>query len=161
MRTSRSSPRGSFAASRVCSRAATQDVEELAARIVRRVTRLLARRDAETTGDDEVDALAQAHAEAVQPPLPHVEPRVPSRAPGRHRCALVDGFSLHANTAVDAADRAALERLARYLLRPLISTDRLTVRSDGRVEYRFRRPIRPAGPRGSPMARRGSVGSLR
>jgi hypothetical protein len=75
-----------------------EDVEELAARIVRRVTRLLARRDADTTGDDEVDALAQAHAEAVQPPLPHVEPRVPSRAPGRHRCALVDGFSLHANT---------------------------------------------------------------
>jgi hypothetical protein len=54
------------------------------------------------------------------------------------------GFSLHANTAVDAADRAALERLARYLLRPLISADRLTVRPDGRVEYRFRRPA-PTG----------------
>jgi len=44
------------------------------------------------------------------------------------------------NTSVDAADRAGLERLARYLLRPLISADRLTVRSDGRVEYQFRRP---------------------
>jgi len=28
----------------------------------------------------------------------------------------------------------------RYVLRPLISADRLTVRPDGRVEYRFRRP---------------------
>jgi len=28
----------------------------------------------------------------------------------------------------------------RYLLRPLISADRLTMRPDGRVEYRFRRP---------------------
>jgi len=42
---------------------------------------------------------------------------------------------------VDAhSDRAALERLARYLLRPAISADRVAVRSDGRVEYRFRRP---------------------
>jgi hypothetical protein len=82
-----------------------EDVQVLAARIVRRVTRLLARRDADTTGDDEVDALAQAQAEAVQPPLPLVEPRAQSPSPARHRCALVDGFSLHANTVVDAADR--------------------------------------------------------
>jgi len=45
-----------------------------------------------------------------------------------------------ADTSVDAADRPALERLVRYLLRPLISADRLTARSDGRVESHFRRP---------------------
>ena len=55
-------------------------------------------------------------------------------------CAFIDGFSLHADTSVDAADRPALERLVRYVLRPLISADRLTARPDGRVEYRFRRP---------------------
>jgi len=54
------------------------------------------------------------------------------RCAPRHPCALVDGFSLHANTAVAADDRAALERLARYLLRPFFSADRLTVRPDGR-----------------------------
>ena len=66
------------------------------------------------------------------------ELRPQTKASSRRRCALVDGFSLHANTSVDAADRAALERLAR--LRPMISADRLTVRPDGRVEYCFRRP---------------------
>ena len=55
-------------------------------------------------------------------------------------CAFLEGFSLHADTSVDAADRPALERLVRYLLRPLISADRLTARPDGRVEYHFRRP---------------------
>ncbi|MCX5742179.1 MAG: transposase, partial [Proteobacteria bacterium] len=54
-------------------------------------------------------------------------------------CAFVDGFSLHANTTVDVGDRGALERLARYVLRPAISADRVTLRPDGRVEYRFRR----------------------
>ena len=37
-------------------------------------------------------------------------------------------------------DRAGLERLARYILRPIISADRLTLDPDGRVEYRFRKP---------------------
>ena len=41
---------------------------------------------------------------------------------------------------ISPCDRPALERLVRYLLRPLISADRLTARPDGRVEYRFRRP---------------------
>ena len=45
-----------------------------------------------------------------------------------------------ADTSADAADRPAFERLVRYVLRPLISADRLTARPDGRVEYHFRRP---------------------
>ena len=67
------------------------------------------------------------------------EARPPITA-SRRRCAFIDGFSLHADTSVDPGDRPALERLVRYLLRPLISADRLTARGDGRVEYRFRRP---------------------
>lgn len=117
-----------------------EDVATLAARIVRRVRRLLARRAADGADDEPADALAQAQADSVQLPLAvgHAAAAAPRAA--RRRCALVDGFSLHANTSVDAADRAGLERLCRYLLRPMISPHRLTVRPDGRVEYRFRHP---------------------
>jgi len=115
-----------------------EDVEEIAARIVDKIRRLLARRDGDAV-DDEPDALTYAQAEAVQLPMSLAEP--PPRTSGsRRRCAFIDGFSLHADTSVDAADRPALERLVRYLLRPLISADRLTARPDGRVEYHFRRP---------------------
>ena len=58
----------------------------------------------------------------------------------RRRAAIVDGFSLHADTSVDASDRRGLERLARYILRPIITADRVTIRPDGRVEYKFRKP---------------------
>jgi hypothetical protein len=104
---------------------------------VAKIRCLLACRDGDAV-DDEPDVLAYAQAEAgaadvacrsttanfrVAPPL-----RVHQR------------LSLHADTSVDAADWPALERLVRYLLRPLISADRLTTRPDGRVEYHFRRP---------------------
>jgi len=116
------------------------DIAILTARIIRRTARLLARRDADRTDDDAPDVLAHAQAESVQLPLA-IRDIVPSiQSPARRRCALVDGFSLHANTSVDAADRAALERLVRYMLRPMISAHRLSQRSDGRVEYHFRHP---------------------
>jgi len=88
---------------------------------------------------NEPDALTYAQAEAVQLPMSLAEP--PPRTSGsRRRCAFIDGFSLHADTSVDAADRPALERLVRNVIEPLISADRLTARPDGRVEYHFRRP---------------------
>lgn len=118
-----------------------EDVVALTTRIVRRVARLLRTRDAaaDATDPPELDDLAHAQAEAVH--VPRV-PRMPSppRASTRRRAALVDGFSLHADTVVDAGDRTGLERLCRYLLRPLVSADRLTRRADGRVEYTFKRP---------------------
>lgn len=115
-----------------------EDVQEINARIVAKIRGLLARRDGDAV-DDEPDALAYAQAEAVQLPMSLAE--LPPRASAsRRRTAFIDGFSLHADTSVDAADRPALERLVRYLLRPMISADRLTARSDGRVEYHFRRP---------------------
>jgi hypothetical protein len=55
------------------------------------------------------------------------------------RCATVDGFSLHANVAVAAGDRARLERLAQYCARGPIAMDRLEVAADGRLLYRFKR----------------------
>jgi hypothetical protein len=49
------------------------------------------------------------------------------------RQAHLEGFDLHANVWVSANDRAALERLCRYVLRPPFAQERLRLRSDGRV----------------------------
>jgi len=58
------------------------------------------------------------------------------------RCATVDGFSLHANIAVAAGDRARLERLARYCARGPLAMERLERLPDGRLLYRFKRAWR-------------------
>ena len=58
------------------------------------------------------------------------------------RCASVDGFSLHANVAVSAGDRARLERLAQYCARGPVSMERLETLADGRLLYRFKRAWR-------------------
>ena len=56
------------------------------------------------------------------------------------RRAIVEGFSLHADTATEPDDRAGLERLCRYGLRPAFSHERLSLGPDGKVHYRLRRP---------------------
>jgi hypothetical protein len=48
------------------------------------------------------------------------------------------GFDLHAGTRVPARDRKRLEGLCRYLLRPPISHDRLTLLDDGRVRVELK-----------------------
>jgi hypothetical protein len=55
---------------------------------------------------------------------------VTSRGP---RQAQLEGFDLHANVWVSANDRAGLERLCRYVLRPPFAQERLRLRGDGRV----------------------------
>jgi Putative transposase/Transposase zinc-binding domain len=54
------------------------------------------------------------------------------------RCASFDGYNLHANVAVSAQDRAGLERLCRYVLRPPLSQGRIerTLEADGRSVVR-------------------------
>ena len=52
------------------------------------------------------------------------------------------GYSLHAATWVSADDRPALERLARYLLRPPLAKARLEERPDGNIVLHLRRPWR-------------------
>ena len=49
------------------------------------------------------------------------------------RQAHLEGFDLHANVWVSANDRAGLERLCRYVLRPPFAQERLRLRSDGRI----------------------------
>jgi hypothetical protein len=53
-----------------------------------------------------------------------------SRGP---RQAHEQGFDLHANVWVSGNDRAGLERLCRYGLRPPLAQERLRRRGDGRV----------------------------
>jgi hypothetical protein len=55
---------------------------------------------------------------------------VTSRGP---RQAHLEGFDLHANVWVSGNDRAGLERLCRYILRPPFAQERLRRRSDGRI----------------------------
>ncbi len=55
---------------------------------------------------------------------------VTSRGP---RQAHLEGFDLHANVWVSTNDRAGVERLCRYVLRPPLAQERLRLRSDGRV----------------------------
>ena len=45
-------------------------------------------------------------------------------------CAIAQGVNVHAGVVVPAGDRAALERLVRYLLRPALSLKRLSLRED-------------------------------
>jgi len=61
---------------------------------------------------------------------------VTSRGP---RQAHLDGFDLHANVWVSANDRAGVERLCRYVLRPPFAQERLRLRGDGRVALELKR----------------------
>jgi Putative transposase len=61
---------------------------------------------------------------------------VTSRGP---RQAHLDGFDLHANVWVSANDRAGVERLCRYVLRPPFAQERLRQRGDGRIALELKR----------------------
>ena len=58
------------------------------------------------------------------------------------RCASVNGFSLHANIFCLAEEREKLEHMARYIARPPVAMDRLSVRSDGLITYRLKKRYR-------------------
>jgi hypothetical protein len=120
------------------------------------VLRLLARRGIDIGGADPTAAaddpvaeesplLAGLSSAAVQGRIA-LGPRAGARVQqiGRHpdapwvilsgpRQAHHDGFDLHANLAVRADDRAVLERLSRYILRPPIAQARLQRTGDGCV----------------------------
>jgi hypothetical protein len=56
------------------------------------------------------------------------------------RCASVNGFSLHANTAVPAHRRDQLEQLIRYTARGAVSLERLQEDANGDLLYTFTHP---------------------
>jgi putative transposase len=130
-----------------------EDVAQVLATVRARLGRLLARRRAEPADDTaRADPLAETSpvlsglvGASVQgrvalgpragarvrrlgdePDLGHATSRGP-------RQAQLDGFDLHANVWVPPNNRARLEHLCRYLLRPPLAQDRLRLRADGRV----------------------------
>ena len=60
----------------------------------------------------------------------------------KRRCARLEGFSLHANVALDARAREQLEHLCRYLLRPPLALDRLAESPNGQLTYQLSHPRR-------------------
>ncbi len=42
-------------------------------------------------------------------------------------CAELDGFTLHGAVRIDGDDRSALEHLCRYVMRPALSAERLSL----------------------------------
>jgi hypothetical protein len=52
----------------------------------------------------------------------------------------LERFDLHGDRSVRAEDRAGLERICRYLLRPPLAQERLTRLADGRARGTLARP---------------------
>lgn len=132
------------------------DVEEVTLLLHRRIARYLMRRRRlhdfeEPEAEPDEPLLAELQAASVQgrgaltdrgePALERLRPRRdarPASLPGE-LCASFGGLSLHAKVALGADDHEGRERLARYLARPAIASERLSLDEHGRVVYRLRR----------------------
>ncbi|QRK07344.1 transposase [Archangium violaceum] len=116
------------------------EVEQLLRVVRHRALRLLEKRGALPAQGPE-DALQAYQAHSLQQRLRWTE--VDVRPPPRKqpRCALLEGFSLHANTHLHANDRQGLERLCRYGARGALALERLARMEDGRIAYRMKRPL--------------------
>jgi hypothetical protein len=140
-----------------------EDVARVLADTAGRVARALARAGAAPDAEsDEADPLAREDPLLAALYAAAVQGRIASGARAGQRttrlgvaigasgsatqpsasCAVIGGMSLHAGVSVAAEDRAALERLARYVLRPPIASERLERLGDGRILYRMRHPWR-------------------
>lgn len=139
-----------------------REVAHLLAAVRTRILRLLRRRGVLAADDasdlatdplaDAAPVLAQLTAAAIRgrsafgeragTPVLRVgrEPDAPWVATVGRRHAHLERFDLHADRAVPADDRAGLERLCRYLLRPPLAQDRLTRLADGRLVCTLARP---------------------
>jgi hypothetical protein len=120
------------------------DLLALTARLARRVTALVERRY-QSMDEGAGEILDGALGEAMsRPALPfwtqEAQEQDAEAAPRPRRCASVDGFGIHAGTAVSASDRVGLEKLCRYGLRPPFSHERLSLAPDGKVIVGLRKP---------------------
>jgi hypothetical protein len=129
-------------------RPGARDLELVAARVAKRAERWLRRHgfsfdeSAPEREPDVEEQIAQAslrplalatvdHAGRVTP----LVARRPARRDTHKTKAVARGFDLHADVAVLEGDREGRERLCRYLLRPPLCLERLSLTSDGRVAY--------------------------
>jgi putative transposase len=133
--------------------APTEDeVREVAERTARRVISILKKRgrsieglsNGEEGGDVDQALLACYGIAARAPATRIVEP---GRMRADERVAVVAGFNVHAGAAIDGRDRKRVERICRYLVRPPIATERLTLAGD-MLRYELKTVWRD-GPRAS------------
>jgi hypothetical protein len=61
---------------------------------------------------------------------------------GSDRVAQASGFSLHAGVAAGADQRGTLERLCRYIARPAVAIERLSLTAQGHIRYALKTPYR-------------------
>ncbi len=66
------------------------------------------------------------------------EPHSRDRGSRDALCANADGFSLHAGVRCEADDRKGIEQLCRYITRPAISNERLSVNREGNVVLKLK-----------------------
>ncbi len=120
------------------------ELEALVARIASKAERALAKLD--RRGNDAPGFTDRCAAVAVQGALSLDDTRRPRtvRGPKPERrlprlCAEVDGFNVHAAVRIAARSRRALEHLIRYVARPAIADQRLSLGDDGRVHVALKR----------------------
>ncbi len=65
-----------------------------------------------------------------------------TRESGDRALAKSAGFSLHCGIAAKAHQRSKLERLCRYIARPALATERLSLTGQGNIRYRLKTPYR-------------------
>jgi hypothetical protein len=140
-----------------------EDVADVARRTHARLVRVLARHGRALDGPDDhpdafasgepvlaslyaasaadVQLLGEAPGQRSTKRVRHVR-LVDERARGGERVAEHEGLNVHAETWVDGRDRLRLERLCRYVARPPLASERLSLLPDGRVRYAFKAPWR-------------------
>ncbi len=132
----------------------TTDIQSLVAVIARRVKRLLRRRGlleewVEPSAEEHPfqRASAQGRAMLCEPSGRRIKrlrqtwlfgPPPPRKLP--RRCAVYEGFNLHAGVRVGRRQRGRLEKLCRYIARPPLAKERLSLRKDGLVMLKLKRP---------------------
>ena len=72
----------------------------------------------------------------------HVAPSSKKAVVIKELCAELDGFSLHAAVRIKAEECSRLEHLFRYVTRPALSTQRLSLNEEGKVVHELRVPFR-------------------
>lgn len=101
-------------------------METLLNRLIHRIVRKLER-----------DGLLIADPEQPWLDLESAQTNIPARPMTVAR----DGFSLNASVACEPYQRERLERLCRYVTRPPICLDRLTLKDDGQIQYALKNPF--------------------
>jgi hypothetical protein len=139
------------------------ELTQLAHKIAHRVSRYLERqgwleRDAENdylaldTADDDPLSVLQGHSISYRIALGpqagrkvftlQTLPPVDMDETPNGKVGQVAGFNLHAGVAARADQRHKLERLCRYIARPAVSEQRLSLTAQGKVRYQLKTPYR-------------------